>query len=409
MAKSSRRRGKGTIVSYQTKAGTRWRWQMRVPIDPEDPDAGERFASRGGFATAADADDALDEAKRKLRQRVKFARDMPTVAQYVDQWIDGRQLERSTVAGYRRLARNHIAALGAVPLDKLTATRIAKHYRQLAKDGRRDMKYSGKPLSANTIAKTHAVLSSALDAAVSDGFIAVNPARKRDIVQAPTGRTIKAQRPEMQVWTAAQLGAFLTWCRNEYDDPMYPLWSVVAHTGARRSEALALLWRDIDLSLGRVSIRRALDTTQRDTVKLTKTGGARVVDIDADTVAMLRAWRKSVASLSLDRIRPDAYVFGNLRTGQPRSPNEVSRRWRTRVQAARKELGNDQLPAIRLHDLRHTHASLLLALGVPVKVVSERLGHASATITLDVYSHVMPGQGKRAADLLAAAVKASGA
>lgn len=396
----------------------RWRWQLRVPIDPEDPAGGERQTGAAGFATAADADDALDEAKRKLRQRVKFAQSVPTVGEYVDQWIDGRQLERSTLASYRRLARNHIApGLGSVALDKLTATRIARHYRQLAKDGRRDKAGAGKPLSANTIAKAHAVLSAALDAAVSDGYIAVNPARKRDIVQPPTGRMIKAQRPEMHVWTAEQLGAFLTWCRDDYDDAMYPLWAVIAYTGARRSEALALVWRDIDLAHGRVSIRRALDTTQRDTVKLTKSGSARVVEIDAGTVAVLRAWRSTLASLSLDRVRPDAYVFGNVRTGQPRSPNEVSRRWRTRVSAARAAqesddppaslapLGEDALPAIRLHDLRHTHASLLLALGEPVKVVSERLGHASATITLDVYSHVLPGQGKAAADLFAAAVK----
>lgn len=188
---------------------------------------------------------------------------------------------------------------------------------------------------------------------------------------------------------------------------MYPLWAFVAYTGTRRSEALALTWRDVDLAHGRVSIRRALDTKQRDTVKLTKSGGARVIDIDADTVAVLRSWRSTLGGLSLDRVRAEAYVFGNLRDGQTRSPNEVSRRWRYRVRSARESLGEDTLPAIRLHDLRHTHARLMLALGVPVKVVSERLGHASATITLDVYSHVLPGQGKAAADLLAAAIRTS--
>ncbi|WOC12532.1 tyrosine-type recombinase/integrase [Gordonia sp. MP11Mi] len=378
---------------------------MRVPVDPEDPDAGSRFASGGGFLTADAADDALDDAKRKLRQRIKFARDVPTVATYVGAWIDGRQLERSTVAGYKRLTRNHITPqLGEITLDKLTATRIAKHYRQLAKDGRRDGSNAGKPLSANTIAKVHAVLAAALDAAVSEGYIAVNPARKRDIVQPPTGRAIRSQRPEMQVWTAAQLNAFLSWSRDTYDDPMYPLWAFIAHTGVRRSEALALRWADVDMKHGRVSIRRALDTTQRGVVKLTKSAGARVVDVDADTVSLLKSWRKTLGKLSLERMQADAYVFGNLRDGSTRSPNEVSRRWRTRVEAARGTL-DDELPTIRLHDLRHTHASLLLALGVPVKVVSERLGHASATITLDVYSHVLPGQGREAAELLAAAVR----
>lgn len=405
MAKGKRRTGKGSITSYPTKAGTRWRWQLRVPVDPENPDEGERQTGGGGFLTADAADDALDEAKRKLRQRLTFTRAVPTVGEYLDEWVAGRQLERSTLVAYRRLIRVHIApALGDVPLDKLTATRIARHYRDLATSGRRDAIGLGKPLSANTISKVHAVLSAALDVAVSDGFVAVNPARKRAIVQPPTGRAVRAQRPEMQVWTAEHLARFLVWSRDGGDD-LYPLWAVIAYTGVRRSEALALMWRDVDLAAGRVSIRRALDTTQRDTVKLTKTGGARVIDIDADTVAVLRAWRATLGGLSLDRVRADAYVFGTIREGRPRSPNEVSRRWRRRVAAARNELGTDALPVIRLHDLRHTHASLMLALGVPVKVVSERLGHASATITLDVYSHVLPGQGKAAADMLAAAVR----
>ncbi|MBT1191311.1 tyrosine-type recombinase/integrase [Rhodococcoides kroppenstedtii] len=402
---TGRRRGKGSITSYQTAGGVRWRWQLRVPLDPEDPDAGDRQTGKGGYLTASDADDGLDEAKRKLRQRLTFSRSMPTVAEHLEAWVGGRQLERSTLVSYRRLVRVHIVPeLGDIPLDRLTANRIATHYRQLSVDGRRDVHSQGKPLSANTIAKIHAVLAAALDVAVSDGLIAVSPARKRTIVQPPTGRKIRAQRPEMAVWTAAQLSTFLAWCETQ-GDPLHPLWTFIAYTGTRRSEALAVMWRDVDLDKGRVTIRRALDTTQRDVVKLTKSGGARVIDLDAGTTAILRTWRRTLGGLSIERAKPDAFVFGTVREGRPRSPNDVSRSWRRRNDAARAELGADAVPAIRLHDLRHTHASLLLALGVPVKVVSERLGHASATITLDVYSHVMPGQGRAAADMLAAAVR----
>ena len=403
----ARRRGKGSITSYQTASGTRWRWQLRVPVDPENGEAGERQAGKGGYLTADDADAGLDEAKRKLRQRLTFSRAVPTVSEHLEQWVAGRHLERSTLVSYRRLIRVHInPELGEIPLDRLTANRIAKHYRQLAIDGRRDIHSRGKPLSANTIAKVHAVLAAALDVAVSDGLIVTSPARTRTSVQAPTGRNIRAQRPEMVVWTAAQLSTFMSWCQAN-GDSLYPLWAFVAYTGTRRSEALAVMWRDVDLSSGRITIRRALDTTQRDVVKLTKSGGARVIDIDAGTVAVLRAWRTTLAGLSLDRVRADAYVFGTLREGRTRSPNDVSRSWRRCNDAAQEALGADLVPSIRLHDLRHTHASLLLALGVPVKVVSERLGHASATITLDVYSHVLPGQGRAAADMLAAAVNAA--
>jgi integrase len=137
----------------------------------------------------------------------------------------------------------------------------------------------------------------------------------------------------------------------------------------RRGEALALRWRDVEL--------------------------------DAGTVAALRAHRAARGGLALDLVRDSALVLSNL-DGTHRHPERFSRRFAGQVLQARKALGDEQLPVIRLHDLRHTHATLLLADGLPVKVVSERLGHASATITLTVYQHVHPGMGREAADRFAA-------
>ncbi len=102
----------------------------------------------------------------------------------------------------------------------------------------------------------------------------------------------------------------------------------------------------------------------------------------------------------MDLVRGSALVFNNL-DGSHRHPERFSRRFAGQVAQARKALGEDLLPVIRLHDTRHTHVTLLLADGVPVKVVSERLGHASATITLTVYQHVHPGMGRQAADRFA--------
>jgi integrase len=133
----------------------------------------------------------------------------------------------------------------------------------------------------------------------------------------------------------------------------------------RRGEALALRWRDVEL--------------------------------DAGTVAALRAHPAARGGLALDLVRHSALVLSNL-DGTHRHPERFSRRFAGQVLQARKALGDEQLPVIRLHDLRHTHATLLLADGVPVNVVSERLGHASATITLTVYQHVHPGMGREAAD-----------
>jgi integrase len=184
-------------------------------------------------------------------------------------------------------------------------------------------------------------------------------------------------------------------------------WRLLATTGMRRGEALALRWRDIDLDAGRVAVRRSVGVVKakgagEELVEgPTKTGRSRVVDLDAGTVAVLRAYRAARGSLALDLVRDSALVLGNL-DGAHRHPERFSRRFVGQVAQARKALGEDRLPAIRLHDLRHTHATLLLADGVPVKGVSERLGHASPTITLTVYAHVHPGMGREAADRFAA-------
>jgi integrase len=180
--------------------------------------------------------------------------------------------------------------------------------------------------------------------------------------------------------------------------------------GAGRGKALALRWRDVDLDAGRLQVRRSLGVVKAKGAGEqlvegpTKTGQARVVDIDADTVAALRAYRATRGLLALDLVRDTALVLGALE-GTLRHPERYSRRFVEQVVQARRALGEDQLPKIRLHDLRHTHATLLLAAGEPVKVVSERLGHANATITLTVYQHVHPGMGRQAADRFAALLR----
>src|SRR4051794_14879972 len=175
----------------------------------------------------------------------------------------------------------------------------------------------------------------------------------------------------------------------------------------RRGEALALRWRDVDLDAARLAVRRSVGVVKNKGAGEelvegpTKTGQARVVDLDAGTVAALRSYRTVRGLLTLQLVRPSAPVLSEL-DGPHRPPERFSRRFAGQLLRARKALGEEQLPVIRLHDLRHTHATLLLADGVPVKVVSERLRHASATITLTVYQHVHPGMGRQAADGFAA-------
>ena len=212
---------------------------------------------------------------------------------------------------------------------------------------------------------------------------------------------------EMRPWTAAQLASFLGWSREH--SSYHALWSMLAMTGMRRGEALALRWRDIELEAGTVAVRRGARMIrykgERGAVYEgpTKNHRARVIDLDVGTVALLRSWRRERGALALQLARDDALVFGTAE-GALRDPEYTSQAWKDAVARCRRALGDDAVPAIRLHDLRHTHASVLLSSGVPVKVVSERLGHASPSITLGVYAHVMPGDQRAAADLLAGLV-----
>jgi integrase len=401
----SRSRHAGSIADYATKKGQRWKFQIYAPKDPEKPELGETRVTRGGFKNLEETQTALADALKQRAQNEKFRGTVPTIAAYANQWPGGLRLEASTIAGYRKIIRNHIIpALGDIRLDKLTATRIAAHYRELEKSGRRDQRAYGAPLSANTVHKVHVTLGAILDAALDDGLIVTNPAKKKRTVKAPKSSEVRAQRPEIITWTGPQLQAFLTWNRDVLKDDLFPLWLTIAYTGMRRGEALALRWGDINFQTQRMSIRRAADVTERNKAKTTKTGTARVIDIDVETLRVLKAHKAARGAVSLDLARADAYVFGND-DGEIRTPDAITDRWSRRLTWAIAKI--DGLTRVTLKGLRHTHATLLLELGEHPKVVQERLGHSTITTTMNIYSHVTPTMQKAAVDRFAAHLRGS--
>lgn len=394
MTKPRRRQaGEGAISEYQTNAGKRFLAKYRYTAD----DGTSKQALKRGFSTRKAAADFLRDQVGKVQRGEHVAPNRVTVEEHFEQWLDGLRKEPSTVASYRKNVRLHVVPhLGALRLEQLTGTRLTKLYRHLEREGRADGKGG---LSPRTVRYVHTIIHAGLGAAVRDGLVLANAANKAD---PPSAK--QAASPEMTFWTAPQLRTFLA------HDPEHELaiaWQLLANTGMRRGEALALQWRDVDWATGRLSVRRAVTVVktkgagEQVLIGPPKSGRPRVVDLDPSTLAALKAHRASRGEVSLDFARDEALVLGTI-DGGVRHPERFTRAWRAAVERARRAVSD--LPAIRLHDLRHTHATILLGAGTPVKVVSERLGHASATITLGVYAHVMPGMQAEAAATFAALV-----
>jgi integrase len=390
-----RQAGEGGISEYATKAGPRF----LIKFTAQREDGSKRVVLKRGFSTRKEAATALRTEIRKAEVGEWVEPSKQRLDAYLAEWIEGQRLSPSTLSSYRKNIRLHIDPyLGEHMVARLTGSAVDAWMRKLEESGRADGEGG---LSARTVRYVYTILRSALSDAVRQGRLAVNPT-DRSTPPSPS----EARPPKMQAWTASELSRFLGWADAE-DRDLAMGWRLLAATGMRRGEALALRWRDVDLDAGRLAVRRSVGVVkakgagERLVEGPTKTGQSRVVDLDAGTAAALRSYRAARGLLTLELVRDSALVLSEL-DGSHRHPERFSRRFAGQLARARKALGEEALPVIRLHDLRHTHATLLLADGVPVKVVSERLGHASATITLTVYQHVHPGMGREAAERFAA-------
>jgi integrase len=367
------------------------RWGFVIDVAPVG--APRRQLRRRGFATKKAARSARDAVRRAAHEGTFVQPSRQTVKEYIVDWLEAIRgsLEPSTWASYDRYLRLHVLPrIGAVPLQALDAGTLNKLYSALlAEGGRRDGKPGG--LSPRTVRYLHTILHRALKDAVAWGRLVRNTA---EAARPPRARD--ARPPEMWTWSAEQLGRFLGLTAG---DRYHPAFVLLATTGMRRGEALGLRWDDVDLEDGRASIRQTITAVEHKIriAPRTKTGGGRAVDLDAATVDVLRAHRVDQAQEMLflgQRPQGDTLVFC-FPDGRPYHPERFSREFDRRV----ARLGIQ--PRVRLHDLRHTWATLALASGVPVKVVSERLGHRTTSITSDVYSHVTPTMQTDAAEKVA--------
>jgi len=350
-----------------------------------------RRETKSGFATQKECQAAMNKLLVAVEQQSYSAPTTATVRQYLTkEWLPAVKatIRPSTYNSYVQHVECHIAPhIGSVKLQKLSGSQVNALYAKLAESG---MKGGKKGLSPMTIHHVHSCLHKACKDAVRWGHISRNPLDAAD----PPRKKGDATR-EMQTWSAPQLKAFLG---SVADERLSSLWHLIAMTGMRRGEALGLRWSDVDLENARLSVRRALVPTSREVVvsepKTAK--GRRVIALDPVTVDVLKA--QAARQLEEQMRAGVAWVETGLvftvENGGALDPESVSRYWR---QAVKKSM----LPQIRLHDLRHTHATLALQAGIHPKVVSERLGHATVSITFDTYSHAIPAMQEEAAALIA--------
>lgn len=270
-----------------------------------------------------------------------------------------------------------LPVLGSVPLQSLSPTHLNQLYVDLGERGRSD---GGGGLSPRTVRYCHTILRRALRDAERWGSVTRNVG---DLADPPKGN---GQRRRLKTWTANELAQFL---EQMEEDRLVAAWVLAATTGMRRGEVLGLRWADLDLDAARLSVRQSLVASQTYETRFEepKTDrGRRSIPLPSQTVAVLRSWRAQQPRtvLAWGPAWEETGLVFTREDGTPIHPDRFSKLFDAHVRAA----GPPRI--IRLHDLRHTFATLALQAGVPAKVVSEILGHSSIAITLDTYSHAVP-------------------
>jgi len=371
---------RGSIV----KRGKNWAAVVSIQKDPDK--GGRRSQIWRSASTKRAAEKLLIKLLAELDSGGYVKPSKDTVSAFLQRWLAdyiSTQVRAKTFEGYQQRGKHLIAGLGHIPLVELRPEHIRHYYRE-----------KGKTLAPATLTKHHNLLKAALSQAVQDKALPNNVA---DAVKPP-----RASRKEMRALTGAEVHLLLGACE---DTQWHPIFHTLTWCGMRRSELLGLKWGDIDLLMATLQVRRSLHRLKGGIFifEEPKTArGRRTIALSPASCLVLRAHRerqeRDSGLLGLP-LTDGTLVFGHA-DGSPRTPSTVTLAFRRLVH--RLGLGH-----VRLHDLRHTMASLYLEQGVNPKTVAERLGHASVTITLDLYSHCLPGVQEAAAAQFDAAMEAA--
>jgi len=367
--------------------GKSWSYVLRIP-DPVTGKSKPKWV--GGFDTQESALLARDEARVALRKRTYVPPSERTVGEFLNTWlhtIHRQQLKVTTFHAYEKIVRNYLVpGLGLIKLSDLKPSDVQRFYTEtLSNPG-----VSGKNLEPRTVEFAGAILKKAIKYAVEvEGVLAFNPVSR---VALPKTNP-KVPTP----WNMQELDTYLETARTHR---LFFFFRLSAYTGARRGELLALKWTDFDGSYITISKSRTL--AGREVIEANSTkggkGGKRRVKLDPETIELFNEHRKRQLEevqkfMKLGAWNNTGYVFVQ-ENGLPLDTGTPSHLFGKLSKVA-------GLRSIRLHDLRHLHATELLRLGEPLHVVSDRLGHKDPMVTATIYAHVSDEQAETASNTFA--------
>ncbi|NQT73585.1 MAG: site-specific integrase [Chloroflexi bacterium] len=361
--------------SIQKQSKDSWRLFIDTGRDENGKRRRKTVTVQGG---KSDAQRKLRELLSAVDNGIPITLAKQTLAEYLQDWLQRKESKVSpkTILDYEGIIRRYLTPrLGHIPIGKLTPHHVEELHSYMAGEG----------LSARSVQYAHRVLSQALKHAVRMEMLGRNVC---DVVDVPSIR-----RKEMRVMDTDEVQTFLNVTQ---ESPLWPVFFLAIYTGLRKGELLGLRWRDVDLSKATISVNQTAIRIKGNGVVISEPKTAysrRMISLPASATRLLidlKLKRKSECESHNLEWDESSLVLCNS-VGEPLSPDTVTHTFSRALESA-------GLPHMRFHDLRHTHATLMLKEGVHPKVVSERLGHASINITLDIYSHVLPGMQEMAAE-----------
>ncbi|MDF2065109.1 site-specific integrase [Bacillus sp. Cr_A10] len=368
---------RNTAIKAYTKKNGEKCYMFKVYVGTDPLTAKETYTTRRGFKTKKEANLALSELKLQISKREFRKQHVEKYSDIYNLWIIQyeKTVEESTFVKTSGIFRNHILpVLGDYKIDKMNVEVCQKHVDQ----------WADKLKKFRTV-KSYA--SKVIDFAIKRGYINTNPFKLVEMPKILKKINIEDEEEHENFYTKEQLNEFLRCMEQESNFKAFVLFQLLAYSGMRKGEALALTWRDINFSTNEIRINKAIARGKNNAlyVKTTKTSIARTIKMDQRTMAILKKWKKQqredYLTLGFNTSKPIQLVFSN-EANEFLQPTKT-RKWLEHV------LTKYNLPKITTHGFRHTHTSLLFEVGgISIKQIQDRLGHSDVQTTLNIYAHV---------------------